>query len=86
MRKIALSTFTAALITTLSGCSSTPSYNIEKGWVKKGVTYEQAKIQLFDCAEKAKATAERDTQIGGLTESCMALEGYTWGQYKTAIK
>lgn len=85
MKKWALSITTAALVATLSGCASGPSYSIEKGWVKKDVTYQQAQRQLFDCKDKAKAAAERDTQIGGLTESCMALEGYTWGKYRRII-
>lgn len=86
MKKIALSTLTATLIATLSGCASGPSYTIEKGWVKRGVSYEQARRQFFDCKEKAKANAERETQIGGLTESCMTLEGYAWGEYTRRIQ
>ncbi|MCP5142802.1 MAG: hypothetical protein H6926_00895 [Chromatiales bacterium] len=86
MNKKALSTFAVALISTLSGCASGPSYIVEKGWVKQGVSYEQARRQLFDCKEKAKANAERETQIGGLTESCMTLEGYAWGEYKRPIR
>jgi hypothetical protein len=85
MKKIALSTVAAALVTSLSGCASGPSYTIEKGWVKQDVTYEQARQQLFVCKEKAQAAAERETQVGGLTESCMTLEGYTWGEYKRRI-
>lgn len=74
------------LVATLSGCASGPSYRIEKGWVKKGVNQIQARKQYFDCQEKAKSNAERDTQIGGLVENCMALEGYKWGEYKTEIR
>lgn len=85
MKKIAYSAITAALIASVAGCASGPSYEIEKGWVKQGVSYEQARKQLFDCKEKAKANAERDTQVGGLTESCMTLEGYSWGEYKKRI-
>lgn len=85
MKKIALSTIAAALITSLSGCASGPSYTIENGWVKQDVSYELARQQLFVCQEKAKATAQRETQIGGLTESCMTLEGYTWGEYRRRI-
>lgn len=85
MRNLTLFTTTAALIATLSGCASGPSYTIEKGWVKQGASYEQARKQLFDCNDKAKAAAERETQVGGLTESCMALEGYKWGEYKRII-
>jgi len=85
MKKIAISTALAAAIVILPGCASGPSYIIEKGWVKKDVSYEQAKVQLYNCKEKAKANAERETQIGGLTESCMTLEGYTWGQYRKAV-
>lgn len=86
MTKIALSSITAALIITLSGCASGPSYKIENGWVKQDISYEQARRQLFDCTEKAKTMAERETQVGGLTESCMTLEGYKWGTYRTIIK
>ena len=85
MKKIALSTLTAGLMMSLLGCASGPSYTIEKGWVKEGVTYEQARQQLFACKEKAQAAAERETQVGGLTESCMTLEGYTWGEYRRRI-
>ena len=86
MKIIALSTFAIALISAMSGCATGPSYQIEKGWVKRGVSYEQAHKQLFDCKEKAKYNAERETQVGGLTENCMTLEGYKWGEYKTEIK
>lgn len=85
MKKIALSTITAGLLASLSGCASGPSYTLEKGWVKQDVSYEQARQQLFACKEKARATAERETQVGGLTESCMTLEGYTWGEYRRRI-
>lgn len=85
MKKVVLSSFGVALILTLSGCASGPSYRIEHGWVKQDVSYEEARRQLFDCQEKAKANAERETQIGGLTESCMTLEGYKWGTYRTRI-
>ena len=68
-----------------SGCATGPSYKIEQGWVKENIDQAQAKRQLFDCKEKAKSAAERETQIGGLTESCMSLEGYSWGEYKTAL-
>jgi len=85
MKKAALLTIAATLVTTLSGCATGPSYTIEKGWVKEGVSYKQAQRQLFDCKEKAKANAERETQIGGLTESCMTLNGYRWGEYKRRI-
>ena len=85
MKKIAISTLSAALIVMLPGCASGPSYTIEKGWVKKGVSYDQAKRLLYACKEKARANAERETQIGGLTESCMTLEGYTWGEYRKRI-
>lgn len=86
MKKIALSTITVAIISTLSGCASGPSYQIEKGWVKKDVSYQEARKQLFDCQEKAKANAERETQVGGLIESCMTLEGYSWGAYRRIIR
>ncbi|WP_155996750.1 hypothetical protein [Thioalkalivibrio sp. ALMg11] len=85
MKGIALSFFTAGLVVALSGCASGPSYKIEKGWVKEGVSYEEAQRQRFDCREKAKDNAERETQIGGLKESCMTLEGYEWGTYRTKI-
>lgn len=85
MKRIALSTVVFAFIATVSGCASGPSYTIEKGWVKEGSSYEQAREQLFDCQQKAKANAERETQVGGLTESCMTLEGYTWGEYRKRI-
>lgn len=76
----------AILVVTLSGCASGPSYRIEKGWVKNGVSQEQSRRQYFDCQDKAKSNAERETQIGGLIENCMTLEGYKWGEYKTIIK
>ncbi len=85
MKKAALLTTAATLVTTLSGCATGPSYTIEKGWVKEGVSYKQAQRQLFDGKEKAKANAERETQIGGLTESCMTLKGYRWGEYRKRI-
>lgn len=85
MKKIALLIFTAALTSVLAGCVSGPSYNVHQGWIKQDTTNEEARRQLFDCQEKAKINAERDTQIGGLTESCMILEGYKWGTYKTRI-
>lgn len=86
MKKVALSSLTVALIAVLSGCASGPSYEIKDGWVKEDVSYEQSRRQLFDCQEKAKNNAERDTQVGGLTESCMTLEGYKWGTYRTPIR
>lgn len=85
MKKIALSVATIGLVASLSGCSSAPSYQIEKFWVKDGVSQEEAKKQFFDCKEKAKTAAERETQIGGLTEHCMQLDGYQWGEYRTKI-
>ena len=84
MKKIVI--LTATLVTVLSGCASGPSYRIEKGWVKNGVNQEQARRQYFDCQEKAKSNAERETQVGGLIENCMTLEGYKWGEYRTVIK
>jgi hypothetical protein len=86
MKKILLPTVVTALLTTLTGCATGPSYTIEKGWVKENVSYEDAKLQLFNCNEKAKLAAERETQIGGLVESCMALEGFKWGEYKRRIR
>ncbi|MGH1460440.1 MAG: hypothetical protein ACRBB6_00225 [Neptuniibacter sp.] len=84
MKKV-LPAISVVLMVTLSGCASGPSYTIEKGWVKKDVSYQQARKQLFNCQEKAKNNAERETQIGGLIESCMTLEGYIWGQYRKRI-
>lgn len=80
-------TFILCVVTSLyiSGCATAPSYKIQEGWVKESVDQAQAKKQLFDCMEKAKSAAKRETQIGGLTESCMSLEGYSWGEYKTAL-
>jgi len=71
---------------TLTGCASTPVYQIEKFWKKDNVTHIQAKREFFDCKETAKSTAERETQVGGLTESCMTLKGYKWGVYKTRAR
>ena len=86
MRNIALPIITTVLIAALSGCASGPSYTIKEGWVKQDISYLQSQQQLIICKEKAKATAERDTLVGGLIESCMTLEGYSWGQYKTRIR
>lgn len=69
-----------------SACVTGPSYRIEQGWVKEHVDQTQAKQTLYNCAEKAKAAAERVTQVDGLTESCMALEGFAWGEYRTALQ
>lgn len=85
MNKIKLTVLSIALIGAMTGCAG-PSYRIEKGWVKKGVSQEQSRTQYFDCQEKAKANAERETQVGGLVENCMTLNGYKWGEYKTQIR
>lgn len=85
MNKIALKLLVVAMAAGLAGCSSGPSYVMEKGWVRSGTSYEQAKRQLFFCNEKARDAAERETQVGGLVESCMALEGFKWGVYRTRI-
>lgn len=70
----------------VSGCASAPVYEVEKFWKKDEVSLEQAKRDFIICKEKAKKHAERDTQVGGLTENCMQLEGYKWGEYKRRVR
>lgn len=86
MKKKLLTSSAIILISTLTGCASTPSYEIEKFWKKDQVSYTQAKKEFIDCKETAKSTAERDTLVGGLTESCMTLKGYKWGVYKRRVR
>lgn len=74
------------LISTLTGCATGPTYHIEKFWKKDSITHMQAKQEFIACKETAKSTAERDTQVGGLTESCMTLKGFKWGVYKTRAR
>lgn len=82
MQKVVLSAVLVAMLASLAGCASGPSYRIENGWVKQGSSQEQANLQLMMCKQKAMAVAERDTQVGALVESCMSLEGYKWGSYR----
>lgn len=86
MKKPLFLTISIAFFLTMAGCASGPTYKVKEGWVKQDVTYEQSRRDLFYCQEKARSNAERETQVGGLTESCMTLEGYRWGEYKTRIR
>lgn len=82
MKKVVLSAVLVTMLASLAGCASGPSYRIEKGWVKQGANQELANLQLMMCKQKSIAVAERETQVGALVESCMALEGYKWGSYR----
>jgi len=89
MKTISFAIIIMVFIGTLEGCSSdtiTRYYEVKDFWKKNNVTYDQAKHDFFVCEEKAKNAAERETQIGGLTEACMKLKGYQWGTYRWMIQ